>query len=90
MSIESAREFYQKVSSDESFRTRIMNTPFTQRAEMVVAEGYTFHQEEWDLVTSEISMPTSENEQEMSDEELELVAGGRTNVALYGLPRLSM
>lgn len=88
MSIESAREFYQKISSDESLRTRIMNTPFAQRAEMVIAEGYNFYQEEWNVVASETAMPTSENEQEMSDEELELVAGGRGNVAMYGLPTL--
>ncbi|NMG07800.1 Nif11-like leader peptide family natural product precursor [Brasilonema sp. UFV-L1] len=86
MSIESASAFYQRVTTDEAFRTQLQNTASEERTAIIQAAGYDFTPEEWEAATVEI-LKTAETNTELNDAQLEAIAGGITMVALYGLPR---
>ncbi|MHC5724944.1 MAG: Nif11-like leader peptide family natural product precursor [Nostoc sp.] len=84
MSIESAREFYQKVSTDEAFANQLRNADSDdQRRATIRAAGYDFTPEEWGTVVDQIKQS---NDPELSESQLEAVTGGVTTpgvVALY-------
>jgi predicted ribosomally synthesized peptide with nif11-like leader len=74
MSVESAKAFYERMVSDEAFRTQYQNaTSEDDRRNILLAEGYSFTSEEWETVSAELSRSSQE---EISDAELEAVSGG--------------
>ncbi|MEH1870145.1 Nif11-like leader peptide family natural product precursor [Nostoc sp.] len=76
MSIESARAFYQKVSTDEAFANQLRNADSDeQRRATIQAAGYDFTPEEWASVVDQIKQS---NNQELSESQLEAVSGGLT------------
>jgi predicted ribosomally synthesized peptide with nif11-like leader len=73
MSIESAKDFYQKITTDETFRTQLQNTASEERIALIQAAGYDFTPEEWEAASAEISESSNH---ELSDAELTEVSGG--------------
>jgi predicted ribosomally synthesized peptide with nif11-like leader len=67
MSIESAKAFLERVKNDEDFRKELEEqASAAERIKFVKAQGFDFTKEEIDS-----------HKEELSDEELEEVAGGR-------------
>lgn len=86
MSIESARAFYQKLSTDEAFAKQLRNAPSEDECRATIrAAGYDFTPEEWGTVVDQIKQS---NNREVSESELEAVSGGAIQTfaqALYGV-----
>ena len=84
MSIESAKAFYQKVTTDEAFANKLRNSASDdQRRATIRAAGYDFTPEEWGTVVDQIKQS---NDTELSESQLEAVTGGATiphAIALY-------
>ena len=85
MSVESAEAFYQRVTTDEAFRTQLQSAASEERTAIIQEAGYDFTPEEWEAATAQI-LEATEVDRELSDADLESVAGGVSMVALYGLP----
>ncbi|ACC81516.1 Nif11-like leader peptide family natural product precursor [Nostoc punctiforme] len=85
MSIESAKAFYQRVTTDEDFCTQVESSPIEERGTFLQAAGYYFTQREWEAASAEISETTSIGG-ELNEAQLEAIAGGRASIAMYGLP----
>ncbi|KYC40658.1 Nif11-like leader peptide family natural product precursor [Scytonema hofmannii PCC 7110] len=84
MSIESARAFYERIVTDEAFKTQYQNAVSDdERREIVLAAGYNFTPEEWEAAMTQISESSDE---ELSDAELTAVSGG-ASVLLGKLPK---
>lgn len=82
MSIKSARAFYERVVTDEPFRSQLQNAPGDdERRAIVQAAGYNFTHEEWQATTKQMQ-ESDAIDMELSDVELEEVAGG----VIYGSP----
>jgi predicted ribosomally synthesized peptide with nif11-like leader len=81
MSIENAKAFYQRITTDESFRIQLHSIANEERKTFIQSAGYDFTSEEWKMATAEI-METEEFDGEINDTELEEVAGG----VIYGNP----
>ncbi len=76
MSIESAREFADKMKEDEEFRNSFMAAGNQETAmKMVKDKGYDFTIEEISQVRHEYKVEAG-NQGELSDKDLEQVAGG--------------
>ncbi|KAB8315274.1 Nif11-like leader peptide family natural product precursor [Tolypothrix campylonemoides VB511288] len=74
MSIESATAFYERIVSDEAFKTQYQNAVSDdERREIVLAAGYNFTPQEWEAAMTQISESSDE---ELSDAELTAVSGG--------------
>ena len=81
MSVESARAFYERMITDEAFRTQQQSAASDdERREIIQAAGYNFTPEEWEAAVAQIS---ESSEGELSDAELTAVSGG---VSLPGWP----
>ena len=88
MSIESAKAFYEKVTTEEAFRSQVESYPIEERGTFLQAAGYSFTQEEWETVTAEILEISST--EELNEAELQAIAGGIQfkligPIALYGI-----
>jgi predicted ribosomally synthesized peptide with nif11-like leader len=91
MSIESARAFYQRITTDQAFRSQLQNTPSEQRTSVIEAAGYNFTSEEWETATADILETAiletaKKTDAELQEKELEAIAGGFVAIPLYGLP----
>ena len=74
MTIESAKAFYERMLTDEAFRTQHQNAESDdERREVVLAAGYDFTPEEWETALAQISVSS---DSELSDAELSAVSGG--------------
>jgi predicted ribosomally synthesized peptide with nif11-like leader len=74
MSIESARSFYERVATDEAFKEQLQNAASDdERRASIRAAGYDFTPEDWGAVVAQLR---EINDRELSDAELETVAGG--------------
>ncbi|NMG07801.1 Nif11-like leader peptide family natural product precursor [Brasilonema sp. UFV-L1] len=74
MSIESAKAFYDRIVTDEAFKTQYQSAVSDdERREIVLAAGYNFTPEEWEAAMTQISESSDE---ELSDAELTAVSGG--------------
>ncbi len=81
MSIENARAFYERVATDEAFREQLRNVANDEQGQNIIQEaGYDFTPEDWNMMSEQLSQS---NESELSDAELEAVAGGFF-VPMYG------
>jgi predicted ribosomally synthesized peptide with nif11-like leader len=87
MSIENARAFYQKMTTDEAFRTQLQNTPSEERTSFIKTAGYDFTPTEWETATASV-LDAAQSNRELDETELEAIAGGRLPwiVPMYGLP----
>ena len=75
MSIESARAYFERMKTDEEFRNRVLNAETAEaRLAIVQSEGFDFTKEEVDEVSSD----------ELTEDELDMVAGGWTPVGCEG------
>lgn len=73
MSLESARAFYERVTTDEAFLNQYQSAVNDDvRQEILLTAGYDFTSEEWESTVAQASSPDSE----LSDAELETVSGG--------------
>lgn len=94
MSIENAKDFYQKISEDVDFRILFEAASTKEERHQIKTDaGYDFTSDEWQQVLTEIQ--AANLTQELSQEELESVAGGSgiytpTVVMGYGVVSPSM
>ncbi|HLO88700.1 MAG TPA: Nif11-like leader peptide family natural product precursor [Nostocaceae cyanobacterium] len=89
MSLEHVKAFYNRLASDEGFRTQIQNVNSKDECSQIVqAAGYYFTQEELEEYTAELlESADAENElQDIGEKELAGVFGGATVRPMYGLP----
>ncbi len=93
MALEQVHAFYQKVASDESFRSRIQSvTSKEECSEIVKAAGFDFTSQEFEEYTARLleSDRPDEEIQDLSEEDLAAVAGGFIGGfrvrPMYGLP----
>ena len=86
MSIESAKAFYSRMTTDETFRSQLEQaTSIEERQQILQAAGYEFTSEEWEAAKAEFE--TSNASSELSDSELQAVSGGLPGlVPAYGTP----
>ena len=74
MTIESAKAFYQRITTDEAFNTKYENASSDEeRQEIITSAGYDFTSEEWEATLADLNS----SEEELSDAELAEVSGGR-------------
>lgn len=84
MSIESAKAFYQRLTTDEAFWTQLQSVPSEERRAIIQEAGYNFSPEEWEAATAEI-LETTNVDRELSEADLEAITGGVSAIALYGI-----
>jgi predicted ribosomally synthesized peptide with nif11-like leader len=93
MALEQVHAFYQKIASDESFRSRIQSVNSKEEcSEIVKGAGFDFTPQEFEEYTARILESDRPDEEvtDLSEEDLAAVAGGfiggsRVH-AIYGLP----
>jgi predicted ribosomally synthesized peptide with nif11-like leader len=84
MSVESAKAFYSRMTTDEVFRTQLEQAASKEeRKQILQAASYEFTPEEWQAATAQIQ-DLNFAESELSDAELEAVSGGGSVQAIYG------
>jgi predicted ribosomally synthesized peptide with nif11-like leader len=89
MSLENARAFVRRVATDRKFADQLDAARDDERGKIALQAGYQFFQEEYEQIVEEFLAS-----KELSDEELERVAGGtdggsqRVIRPMYGLPSL--
>ncbi|NCT52586.1 MAG: Nif11-like leader peptide family natural product precursor [Microcystis aeruginosa G13-03] len=79
MALEQVHAFYQKVASDESFRSRIQSVNSKEEcSEIVKAAGFDFTPQEFEEYTARLleSDRPDEEIKDLSEEDLAAVAGG--------------
>ena len=94
MSIESAKAFYSRMTTDQTFRTQLEQAGTREeRQQILQAAGYDFTSEDWEAVKAQFQ--ASSTDSELSDAELTAVSGGKSIVdwidkypitPLYGMP----
>lgn len=80
MSQESAKAFYEKLQQDEELAHKVQNLK-NQEA----IKEYIKNELGYDFTLEEIQQVIFENNPELSDEELEAVAGGVSDDMIYGI-----
>jgi predicted ribosomally synthesized peptide with nif11-like leader len=84
MSIESAKAFYSRMTTDETFRSQVEQAASKEeRQQILQAAGYDFTPEEWKAATAQIQ--ESKADSELSEAQLEAVSGGVAAQAMYGV-----
>lgn len=74
MTVENAKNFFQRMQDDSSFSKTFMEMSGEERQEYRLGSGYDFTPEEWQQAVDEIQ--AVENNEELSEKELETIAGG--------------
>ncbi|GAA6623367.1 Nif11-like leader peptide family RiPP precursor [Scytonema sp. NUACC26] len=78
MSVESAKAFYERVATDEAFQKQLRAASDDRRQEIILAAGYSFTWQEWEVAQAQIS---KSDDGKLSDAQLEAIAGGVGAVA---------
>ncbi len=93
MALEQVHAFYQKIASDESFRSRIQSVNSKEEcSEIVKGAGFDFTPQEFEEYTARLLESDRPDEEvtDLSEEDLAAVAGGFISGflvhAMYGLP----
>jgi len=93
MALEQVHAFYQKIASDESFRSQIQSVNSKEEcSEIVKTAGFDFTPQEFEEYTAQLleSDRPDEEIKDLSEEDLAAVAGGFISGSLvrpmYGLP----
>ena len=77
MSIENARSFYVRVTTDEEFRTQLEQTATAEERQQIIrTAGFEFTNEEWETAKEQILAASNSNEGDLSDTELTAISGG--------------
>lgn len=77
MSVENAKSFYVRVTTDEEFRAQLEQIATAkQRRQIIQAAGYEFTPEEWEIAKEQILAASDSNEGELSDTESNAITGG--------------
>ena len=87
MSVENAKSFYVRVTTDEEFRVQLEQTAAKERKQIIQAAGYEFTSEEWETAKEQILAASDSDNGELSDAELTSISGGILNrpIAAYGV-----
>lgn len=83
MSLENVKAFYEKLATDEDFRTQIQNVQSKEECSQIVKSvGYYFTQQEFEEYTSQLlESTTNDGElQDLNEKELEAVFGGASSL----------
>ena len=84
MTIESAKNFYQRMSEDAAFRTPFETASTKEERQQLIKDaGYDFTADEWQQAMIEIQ--ATDSDEELSEEALEAIAGGIKAIAMYGV-----
>lgn len=76
MSIKSAKAFYSRLTTDETFRTQLEQTVRDEeRRQILQAAGYEFTREEWETTMAQLQASNSADG-ELNNAELQAVSGG--------------
>ena len=87
MSIDSAKAFYSRMTTDEAFRNQLEQLASKQeRKQIMQTAGYDFTPEEWQATIAQIQDANSASG-ELSDAQLEAVSGGVAAQPMYGVIR---
>lgn len=89
MSLEQVKGFYQKLATDETFRTQIQGVKNKEECSQIVkTAGFTFTQQEFEEYTTQIleADPSESELQDLNDKELEAVFGGLKTLPPYVFP----
>jgi predicted ribosomally synthesized peptide with nif11-like leader len=92
MSIQAVQDFLQAVSTDEALQNQLASAMDASNDRAAVAElanrnGYDFTPDElWQEIQARQSTIEANNETQLSDEELEAVAGG----SFFGIPTITI
>ena len=97
MSLENVKAFYEKLASDEAFRTQIQGVNSKDECSKIVkGAGYDFTLEEYEEYTAQLLESSSDNGElrDLNQKELEAVFGGASSIIgrpigqpLYGVIR---
>ncbi len=83
MSLENVKAFYERLASDEVFRTQIQGVKSkTECSQIVKGAGYDFTQEEYEEYTAQLleSGTTDGELKDLNEKELEAVFGGASSL----------
>jgi predicted ribosomally synthesized peptide with nif11-like leader len=84
MSVESAKAFYQRIIEDDAFRSPFETASTKEEKQQIIKDaGYEFTADEWQTAMNDIGIAKST--EELSEAELEAIAGGFIGVAIYGV-----
>ncbi|MEY2832388.1 MAG: hypothetical protein RLZZ574_1646 [Cyanobacteriota bacterium] len=84
MTIENAKAFYQRMNEDSDFRTPFESASTKEERQQLIKDaGYNFTADEWQAAMTEIQ--AADSNEELQEEELEAIAGGRSFAAIYGV-----
>ena len=85
MTIESAKAFYQRITTDEAFNTEYENASSDEeRQDIITSAGYDFTSEEWEAALTSLNS----SQEELSDAELAEVSGGKGIIPQDFPPRI--
>ena len=77
MSKAHVKEFYQRLANDTAFKTKVEASNSQKECTQIVQEaGYIFTPAEFEEFTSQCLNPSSDNECELEEAELEVAVGG--------------
>lgn len=80
MSVENAIEFYKKMATDPAFRAKLEVATPDQRVRLAREAGFTFSRQDYEKA---VSLVEDSRKGELSDKDLEKVAGG---IAVTDIP----
>jgi predicted ribosomally synthesized peptide with nif11-like leader len=87
MSIENAKAFYSRITTDEAFRTQLEQAASVEeRQQILQASGYEFTPADWEAVKAQFQASNSADS-ELSEADLQAVSGG-VLLPAYGGPQL--
>lgn len=91
MALQDVKAFYERLTTDEQFRSRLENVRSKEECSQTVkSEGYNFTQEEFEEFTAKL-IASEKNEGELRDldeKELEAVAGGAMGLIRFPIYQL--
>ncbi|MBP5973911.1 Nif11-like leader peptide family natural product precursor [Brasilonema sp. CT11] len=88
MSLENVKAFYERLGTDEAFRTQVQGANTKDECSQTVkSAGYDFTQEEFEEYTAELLELSADEDElaELDEKELATIFGGTTAVPMYGV-----
>jgi predicted ribosomally synthesized peptide with nif11-like leader len=93
MSLAKVQAFYERLATDEAFRTQIQGVESQEECrKLVKGSGYDFTQEEFEEYTAQLLESTVDEEgiRDLNERELEAVFGGISRLLLPGFPPIQL
>lgn len=91
MSLQSVKAFYERLASDETFRTQLQGVESKdQCSQFVQNAGYDFTTQEFEEYTAQLLESNSDNDEikDLNEKELEAVFGGASSTSTVGIPTM--